>query len=52
MTRKKIEEKKFQIELEVVDTRKQDGSKRTIRSAEKNLRRLVLSRINGKTGEC
>jgi len=46
------EEIKFQIEMELVEIRDQNAPKKTIRLAQKNLKKMLLNRIDGKTGEC
>lgn len=48
----KNEEIKFQIEMELFEARTQNNSKKTIKLAEKNLKKMILNRIDGKTGEC
>jgi hypothetical protein len=46
------EEIKYKIELEVIEVGKQISSKRIIRSAERNIKKMLLNRIKGQTGEC
>jgi len=50
--KKNIEEKKYQIELEVVVVGKVSNSTRTIRLARKNIKKMILNKLNGRTGEC
>jgi len=52
MSNTKNEEIKYQIELEIVEVGKQVNSKKIIRSAEKNIKKMLLNRIKGQTGEC
>ena len=52
MKNKKLEEKKYQIELEVVEVGKINNSTKTIKLARKNIRKLVLNKLNRITGEC
>ncbi|MDD4937472.1 MAG: hypothetical protein PHX34_00420 [Candidatus Shapirobacteria bacterium] len=52
MENNKKEEIKFQIEMELVEIGKQNNPKRTIKLAQKNLKKMLFNRINGKTGEC
>ena len=52
MKNNKNEEIKFQIEMELFETKSQLGSRKTIKLAEKNLKKMLLNRISGKTGEC
>jgi len=49
---KNNQEIKFQIEMELFETKSQLGSRKTIKLAEKNLKKMLLSRIDGRTGEC
>lgn len=49
---KNNQEIKFQIEMETLGIERQVEPRKTIRLAEKNLKKLLLNRINGKTGEC
>jgi len=52
MNKTKKEEIKFQIEMETLEINRQVGPRKTIKLAEKSLRKMLLNRINGKTGEC
>lgn len=52
MKNKKTEEKKYQIELEVVEVGKVSNSVKTMRSAKKNFKKLILNKLSGRTGEC
>lgn len=49
---KNNQEIKFQIEMETLEIERQVSPRRTIKLAEKNLKKMLLNRINGKTGEC
>ncbi|MPM86337.1 hypothetical protein SDC9_133426 [bioreactor metagenome] len=49
---KNNQEIKFQIEMETLEIERQSEPKKTIRLAEKNLKKILLNRISGKTGEC
>jgi hypothetical protein len=43
----------YQIEFGIDEMAKtQKKTKKVIRLAEKNLRKMLLNRLNGKTGEC
>jgi hypothetical protein len=43
----------FQIEFGTDEnTKTQKKTKKVIKLAEKNLRKMLLNRLNGKTGEC
>lgn len=54
MKNNKNEEMKFQIEMEFVEIRRRINTnpRRTIKLAEKNLKKMLLNRIDGRTGEC
>jgi len=52
MNKIKTEEMKFQIEMDLIEIERQIGPKKTIKLAEKNLKKMLLNRIEGKTGEC
>ena len=49
---KNNQEIKFQIEMETLEIDRQIGPRKTIKLAEKNLKKMLLNRIEGKTGEC
>ena len=49
---KNREEKKYQIELEVVDIKEQVQPKKMLKLARKNLKIMILNKLNGKTGMC
>ena len=49
---KNNQEIKFQIEMDIVEIDRQTGPRKTIKLAEKNLKKMLLNRIEGKTGEC
>ena len=49
---KNIEEKKYQIELEVVEVGKTNSPAKMIRQTRKNIKKLILNKLNGRTGEC
>jgi len=42
----------FKIEISPTRMVEQYRSKRTVKSAERNLKKMLLNRIDGKTGEC
>ncbi|MFA5532541.1 MAG: hypothetical protein WDA13_03010 [Candidatus Shapirobacteria bacterium] len=50
----KNEEIKFQIEMELFEIKRQinPSPRKTIKLAEKNLKKMLLNRLEGKTGEC
>jgi hypothetical protein len=50
--KKNIEEKKYQIELEVVEVGKVNNSTKLFKQTRKNIKKLVLNKLNGRTGEC
>jgi len=50
--KKNIEEKKYQIELEVVEVGKIYNSAKMIRQTRKNIKKLIFNKLNGRTGEC
>ena len=50
--KKNIEEKKYQIELEVVEVVKVNNPAKMIRQTRKNIKKLILNKLNGRTGEC
>lgn len=50
--KKNLEEKKYQIELEVVEVERSNNSNKIIRLTKKNIKKLVLNKLNGRTGEC
>jgi hypothetical protein len=47
-----IYERKYQIELEVVDVRSQVEPKKILKIARKNLKTMILNKLEGKTGMC
>jgi hypothetical protein len=50
--KKNIGEKKYQIELEVVEVGKTNSPTKMIRQTRKNIKKLILNKLNGRTGEC
>lgn len=50
--KKKLEEKKYQIELEVVEVGKIRNPNKIIKLTKKNIKKLVLNKLNGRSGEC
>lgn len=46
------QEIKFQIEMDFMEIERQVRPKKTIKLAEKNLKKMLINRIEGKTGEC
>ena len=49
---KNIEEKKYQIELEVVEVGKTNNPSKMMKQTRKNIKKLILNKLNGRTGEC
>jgi hypothetical protein len=47
-----IKEKKFKLELEVIELREQSQPQRMVQTAKKSLRKMILNKIDGKMGEC
>ena len=43
---------KYYLELEVIETKEQERPQKMLKMTKKNLRKLILHRINGKVGEC
>ncbi len=52
MKNKKFEEKKYKLELEVVELQEQFQPQRMAKIAKKSLKKMILNRIDGKMGEC
>jgi len=52
MKNKKIEDKKYKLEFELIELREEERPVRIAKIARKNLKKLILNRINGKIGEC
>lgn len=52
MKNKKIEDKKYKLEFELIELREEERPVRMVKIARKNLKKLILNRINGKIGEC
>ena len=50
--KKNIEEKKYQIELEVVEVGKVNNPTKMIRQTRKSIKKLIMNKLNGITGEC
>ena len=48
------EEMKFKIEMELFELKRQinPNPRKTIKLAEKNFKKMLLNRLDGKTGEC
>lgn len=49
---KNIEERKYQIEMEIVDIKTIVSPLKILKSMKKNLKKMVINKIEGKTGEC
>jgi hypothetical protein len=52
MNNKKFEEKKYQIELEILEVGKVNNSIKMIRQTRKNIKKIIINKLNGRTGEC
>ncbi len=46
------EDRKYHLDFEIIDLREQERPVRMVKIARKNLKKLILNRINGKIGEC
>lgn len=47
-----LTEEFFRLDLQIVDNYKKNKSKKLIKKAEKNIIRIFLDRLDGKSGEC
>jgi hypothetical protein len=45
-------EKKYKLELEVIELKDQFQPQTMARTAKKSLRKMILNKIDGKMGEC
>ena len=52
MKNKKTEDQKYHLDFEIIDVKEQERPVRMVKIARKNLKKLILHRINGKIGEC
>ena len=52
MKSKNFEEKKYKLELEVVELKDQYQPERMVKLARKNLKKVILNKIDGNVGEC
>ncbi len=52
MINKKLEEKKYQIELEVIEVGKTNSPTKMIKLTKRNIKKLILNKLNGRSGEC
>jgi hypothetical protein len=52
MKNKILEEKKYKLELEVIELKDQLQPQRMVKTAKKSLRKMILNKIDGKMGEC
>jgi len=52
MKNKKTEDRKYHLDFEIIDLREQKRPERLVKTARKNLKKVILNRINGKIGEC
>jgi hypothetical protein len=50
--KKNIEEKKYQIELEVIEVGKTSSPAKLMKQTRKNIKKLILNKLNGRSGEC
>lgn len=48
----KIEDKKYKLEFELIEIKEEERPQRMAKLTRKNLKKLVLNRIDGKIGEC
>ena len=44
--------RKYKLELEVIELKEQERPIKMVKMARKNLKKLILHRIDGKIGEC
>jgi len=49
---KNTEDKKYKLELEIIEIKEQERPLKMVKIAKKNLKKLILHRINGKSGLC
>ena len=47
-----LDGRKYHLDFEIIDLREQERPVRMVKIARKNLKKLILNRINGKIGEC
>ncbi len=52
MINKKTEDRKYHLDFEIIDLREQKRPEKMVKIARKNLKKVILHRINGKIGEC
>jgi len=52
MKNKNLEEKKYQIELEVVEVGKVNNPTKMIKQTKKNIKKLILNILSGRSGDC
>jgi hypothetical protein len=46
------DDRKYHLDFEIIDLREQKRPERLVKTARKNLKKVILHRINGKIGEC
>jgi hypothetical protein len=52
MKKNRNSNRKYKLELEVVELKEQYQPQRMVRIAKKSLKKMILSKIEGKMGEC
>lgn len=46
------DDRKYKLEFEIIELKEEERPQRTVKIARKNLKKMILNRINGKIGEC
>jgi len=49
---KNAEDKKYKLEFEIIELKEQERPTKMAKITRKNLKKLILHRIDGKIGEC
>ena len=52
MKNKNEKDQKYKLEFELIELREEERPVRMVKIARKNLKKVILHRINGKIGEC
>lgn len=52
MKKNKIEDRKYKLEFEIIEVKEAERPKKMAKITRRNLKKLILNRINGKIGEC
>jgi uncharacterized membrane protein YkoI len=47
-----LDDRKYHLDFEVIDLKEQKRPEKMVKIARKNLKKVILHRINGKIGEC